>query len=175
MTSKKILYDRAKVVTYAEKWWNGYNPAYRKIPDNDCTNFVSQCLRAGGAPMTFTRGAEKGWWYSGSGGARDSWSFSWVRAHSLRWFLGGSRTGLTAVQVADARELSPGDVICYDFDGDGRWQHNTIVIAKDEDGQPLVNAHTYASRNRPWSYQNSPAYTTNCRYLFFRINDWFLI
>ena len=35
-----------------------------------------------------------------------------------------------------------GDVICYDWDGNGHFQHNTVVVAKDPHGMPLVNAHT---------------------------------
>ncbi|MFL6556136.1 MAG: amidase domain-containing protein, partial [Bacillus sp. (in: firmicutes)] len=36
-------YNRLKAVQYAERWWNSYNPAYKKF-ENDCTNFISQCL-----------------------------------------------------------------------------------------------------------------------------------
>src|SRR5690606_33581263 len=41
----RFTYDRQQAVQYAERWWNDYNPAYRKFTD-DCTNFISQCLRA---------------------------------------------------------------------------------------------------------------------------------
>lgn len=49
-----------------------------------------------------------------------------------------------------------GDVICYDWEGDGRFNHNTIVTAYDADGQPLVNAHTQNSLHRRWEYRDSP-------------------
>jgi len=52
--SKNIFgYNRLKAVSYADEWCNdgpqakGYNPEYFQYP-NDCTNFVSQCLKAGG-------------------------------------------------------------------------------------------------------------------------------
>ena len=32
---------------YAYKWWNGRNPAYRSY-ELDCTNFISQVVKAGG-------------------------------------------------------------------------------------------------------------------------------
>ncbi|MBX4322004.1 amidase domain-containing protein, partial [Mycobacterium tuberculosis] len=54
-------YDRLNAVKYAETWWNSYNPRYTKFT-NDCTNFISQCLRAGGAPMTGYPNRSKGWW-----------------------------------------------------------------------------------------------------------------
>ncbi|MGQ0440385.1 amidase domain-containing protein, partial [Bacillus sp. B-TM1] len=40
----------------------------------------------------------------------------------------------------------------YDFEDDGRWNHTTIVVAKDADGMPLVNAHSANSRRRYWNY-----------------------
>ncbi|MFC2947897.1 amidase domain-containing protein [Virgibacillus sediminis] len=159
----RFSYDRLAAVQYAERWWNSYNPAYRKF-DVDCTNYVSQCMRAGGAPMHGQPVRDRGWWYSG-----DNWSYSWAVAHSLRWYLSGSTKGLQGREVENAEELIPGDVICYDFQGDGRWDHNTIVVAKDAYGMPLVNAHTDNSRNRYWSYEDSAAWTPEISYKFFRI------
>ncbi|MFD1849947.1 amidase domain-containing protein [Oceanobacillus bengalensis] len=161
----RFSYDRRAAVQYAERWWNSYNPEYRTF-DVDCTNYVSQCLRAGGAPMRGAPNRENGWWYSG-----DNWSFSWAVAHSLRWYLAGSNQGLKGKEVESAEELIPGDIICYDFQGDGRWDHNTIVVSKDAYGMPLVNAHTDNSRHRYWSYEDSTAWTPNIQYKFFRIGE----
>ncbi|WP_249870581.1 amidase domain-containing protein [Oceanobacillus saliphilus] len=163
--NERFAYDRLAAVQYAERWWNSYNPAYRFF-DVDCTNYVSQCLRAGGGPMWGSPVRERGWWY-GSG----TWSFSWSVAHSLRWYLSGSEQGLKGREMERADQLIPGDIICYDFQGDGRWDHNTIVVAKDTEGMPLVNAHTDNSRNRYWSYEDSTAWTPNIQYKFFRIGD----
>lgn len=52
-------YDREKAIDYALKWYDGYNSFYYCY-DNDCTNFVSQCLYAGGIP-------ENEEWYSTRG------------------------------------------------------------------------------------------------------------
>lgn len=161
---KRAVYDRHRAVQYAERWWNSYNPAYRTF-DVDCTNYVSQCLFAGGAPMRGAPIRERGWWYG-----KDSWSFSWAVAHSMRWYLSGSTQGLRGEEKESPEELIPGDVICYDFSGDGRWDHNTIVVAKDAYGMPLVNAHTDNSRNRYWSYEDSSAWTPQIQYKFFRIH-----
>lgn len=159
-----IVYDRLEAVKYAEYWWNSYNPAYQKF-DVDCTNYISQCLRAGGAPMRGIPTRNKGWWYQGN-----NWSFSWAVAHSLRWYLSGSTEGLQGEEVASAEDLNLGDVICYDFQGDGRWDHNTIVVAKDANNMPLVNAHTDNSRHRYWSYEDSTAWTPEIQYKFFQIS-----
>jgi len=161
--SKRFTYDRLAAVQYAERWWNNYNPNFQRF-SVDCTNFVSQCLYAGGAPMRGAPSREEGWWYQGK-----KWSFSWSVAHSLRWYLSGSTQGLRGKEVESAGELEPGDVICYDFEGDGRYDHTTFVVAKDAKGMPLVNAHTENSRHRYWSYEDSTAWTPDMKYKFFQI------
>lgn len=162
-SEQRFSYDRLAAVRYAEHWWNSYNPDYPTFTV-DCTNYISQCLRAGGAPMRGMPNRSQGWWYQAN-----NWSFSWAVAHSLRWYLSGSTSGLKGKEVQNANELHPGDVICYDFQGDGRWDHNTIVVTKDADGMPLVNAHTDNSRHRYWSYEDSTAWTPNIKYKFFQI------
>lgn len=156
-------YDRRQAVRYAERWWNEYNPAYKKFT-KDCTNYISQCLLAGGAKMHGAPKRELGWWYEG-----ENWSYSWALAHSLRWYLSGASSGLMGEEVDSAEKLLLGDVICYDFEGDGSWDHTTIVVAKDAAGMPLVNAHTNSSRNRYWSYEDSLAWTPKIKYKFFHI------
>lgn len=162
---ERFVYNRRDAVRYAERWWNGYNPSYNKFNDN-CTNFISQCLRAGGAPMIGHPNRTKGWWYQSG-----NWSFSWSVAHAFRWHLSGAKTGLRGQEKQHAQELEPGDVICYDFTGDGRWQHTTIIVAKDPNGEPLVNAQSTNSRMRYWTYEDSTAWTPKIQYKFFHIVD----
>lgn len=161
----KFRYDRQKAIQYAERWWNDYNPNYKKF-EVDCTNYISQCLHAGKAPMRGYPNRSKGWWMQ-----NNNWSFSWSVANSMRWFLPSSNVGLRAKEVTRAEDLKLGDVICYDFQGDGRFDHTTIVTAKDQFGMPLVNAHTTNSRMRYWAYEDSTAYTENIKYKFFTITD----
>lgn len=159
-------YNRAKVKRYAELWWNRYNPAYPKF-DVDCTNYVSQCLYEGGLVMEQTGQRNKGWWVQG----KANWSFSWSVAHSLMNYLLGVNTKFPAKGKlkSTADELMVGDVICYDWDGNGNYQHNTVVVAKDPNGMPLVNAHTVNSRHRYWDYRDSHAWTKNTKYKFIHI------
>ncbi|WP_332693960.1 amidase domain-containing protein [Halalkalibacter lacteus] len=156
-------YNRREAVRYAERWWDDYNPVYRKFTNN-CTNFISQCLHAGGAQMTGHHDRSKGWWFRSN-----NWSYSWSVANAMRWYLSGAQSGLRGEEMESASDLEPGDVICYDFDGDGTWQHTTIVVAKDANGEPLVNAQTANSRMRYWKYEDSTAYTPNIKYKFFHI------
>jgi Putative amidase domain len=161
----RYKYDRLKAVQYAEKWWNSYNPKYHQF-EVDCTNYISQCVHEGGAPMRGYPNRNKGWWMQ-----NNNWSYSWAVANAFPRYLETSTAGLRAKRVDSAMELKLGDVICYDFEGDGKYNHTTIVTGKDANGEPLVNAHTYNSRMRYWKYEDSTAYTPNIKYKFFTIID----
>lgn len=158
-------YNRLKAVQYAETWWNNKNPAFPSF-EVDCTNYISQCLHAGKAPMRGYPNRGQGWWMRNS-----NWSYTWTVANSMRRHLPISKLGLRAKEVSTPEKLLLGDVICYDFQGDGRYDHTTIVTAKDVNGMPLVNAHTTNSRMRYWDYKDSTAYTPNIKYKFFSIVD----
>lgn len=162
MKRRDELYDREKAVAYANKWWDSHNPAYPHFPV-DCTNYISQCVRAGGGETWGYPDRSRGWWIQNG-----TWSFSWSVAHSFRWYLAGSTRGLRAEQRASANLLQLGDVICYDFSGDGRYDHTTIVTGF-RDGEPVVNAHTASSYHRDWRYTTSPAFQDETRYTFFHI------
>jgi hypothetical protein len=157
-----MVYNRAQAVQYAARWWSGFNPLFRAFRD-DCTNFISQCLLAGGWPMEVSKRRDQGWWYLG---ANEQWSYSWAVAHSLRWYLATS--GRAELRPA-ARDLELGDLITYDWDGDDIWQHHAIVVGVDPAGEPLVAAHTVASWGRPWPYTDSQAYGARTKYLFWHI------
>ncbi|MFC4777961.1 amidase domain-containing protein [Paenibacillus sp. GCM10023252] len=168
-----IRYRRDLAAAYADRWWNEANPAYELFEVN-CTSYVSQCIFAGNAPMNYTGKRESGWWYKGRSGGREWWSYSWAVSNALSNYLSTARkSGLRAEQVYSAEELQLGDVITYDWNGDNRYQHSTIVTAFDSAGMPLVNANTVASRHRYWDYQDSYAYTPKTKYRFLHIVDLF--
>ncbi len=167
---RNIRYNRLAAVAYADEWWNKANPRYHHF-EVDCTNFVSQCLFAGGIPMNYTNRRESGWWYEGYANGKERWSFSWAVAHSLQTYLLSDQGGFRADRLQRPAELQLGDVISYDWDGDGRFTHTTIVTAFDSAGSPLVNAHTNDSRHRYWSYRDSYAWTERTQYTFIHIPD----
>lgn len=171
LRSSGIRYRRDLAAAYADRWWNAGNPAYELFEVN-CTNYVSQCIFAGNAPMDYTGRRSSGWWYKGRNKGQEWWSYSWAVANSMTLFLSAARkSGLRAVAVQSAGELQLGDVITYDWNGDGRFQHSTIVTAFDSAGEPLVNANTVASRHRFWDYRDSYAWTPATKYRFFHISD----
>ncbi|GEM_PF-4257860 len=60
-------YNRVNAVNYARQWSHSTNNNYYYYSNGDCTNFVSQCMHAGGIPMNDTwhsyRGARKSYWF----------------------------------------------------------------------------------------------------------------
>ncbi|RCX16225.1 putative amidase-like protein [Fontibacillus phaseoli] len=165
-------YRREDAVLYADRWWDGFNPEFAAF-EVDCTNYISQCLFAGGGPINYTGKRESGWWYKGYVGGREAWSYSWSVANALERFLANSGLGLRGELVSRPEQLELGDVIIYDWDGNGSYQHSTIVTAFDAGGMPLVNAHTVPSKHRYWDYRDSYAWNENTVYRFFHIADRF--
>jgi len=170
--SREARYRREDAAAYADRWWQEGNPEFETFAV-DCTNYVSQCLFAGGAPINYTGKRETGWWYKGYNGSQEWWSYSWAVSNSLQRYLStGRSSGLRTEIVERPEQLMLGDVIQYDWDGNGHYQHSTIVTAFDAGGMPLVNAHTVSSRHRYWDYRDSYAWTDRTAYRFFHINDY---
>lgn len=163
------VYDRVRAQRYAELWWNGFNPNFVKFLDDDCTNFISQCMLSGGVRMTGGQSRATGWWYRfGDASGQAQWSFSWSVANALHQYLVGAGG---AKGVSSARELKVGDLIMYDWGGSGRYGHSTMVVDFDGNGDPLVNAHTEPSYHRHYLYLDSPAWTQKTRYAYLHLPD----
>ncbi|QQE79606.1 amidase domain-containing protein [Alicyclobacillus sp. SO9] len=158
-------YDRVRAQRYADLWWNSYNPAYVKFLEDDCTNFISQCLYAAGMPMHKEgNNRAKGWWYyPGSGQKGVNWSYSWSTSNALHQYLVHV---VGATMIEDPNKLNVGDLVFYDWNGQGTFHHTTIVTDFDSNGDPLVNAHTEPSYHRHYRYLDSPAWTPQTRYSY---------
>ncbi|MFE2311458.1 amidase domain-containing protein, partial [Streptomyces sp. NPDC059411] len=130
-------YDYAAMAKYAEKYWSSYNPAYRKFngAGGDCTNFVSQALKAGGwknAPGTTSD--YRNWWYDGA-----QQTDSWVGANEWSWFtLSNER----ATNLANVYQADVGDIVQVDFNKDGSKDHSMIVTYRSGAGMPYVTYHS---------------------------------
>jgi len=123
-------YNPLKAIQYANQWWNKRNPKFQSYGFNDCANFVSQCLIAGGLNLRASSSADK------SGSIAQCTSLDAYLTNTLKatvWKTSSSAHPPTALQ--------PGDVAIF-----GNWSgltHAVFVSAKQSDGQPLFNAHTY--------------------------------
>src|SRR5690554_1316804 len=99
----------------------------------DCSNFTSQCMLAGGIPMDY-RGntATEEWWYRRIGDDRydanldDWWSCSWALAQN-QFEHNSANNGQAVNLLANpslARTMRLGDIIYYDWHGEGIFTHS---------------------------------------------------
>jgi vacuolar-type H+-ATPase catalytic subunit A/Vma1 len=152
---KQNFYSRENAVSYARRFAMNPNPEYRYFASwgdggGDCSNFVSQCLRAGGARMSYAQPAA--WWYNNSGSLskkQHSWSISWSVAHSLYWCLRerGKKNlaGLRGIEVRYIEMLERGDVIQYE-DNRGIIYHSAIITDFTINRgikEPLISQHSF--------------------------------
>jgi hypothetical protein len=152
-------YNRQRAVQYANQYALTPNPSYRFFASHgegggDCTNFVSQCLLAGGAPMAFD--SVRPWWYNKkktTNNRDDLWSNSWSVANSLYWCLKvrakNNMHGLKGTEVEDMSLLELGDIIQYE-NLKGNIYHSAIVtefILQKGMRVPLISQHTYNALN----------------------------
>ncbi|MEO8689935.1 MAG: amidase domain-containing protein [Solirubrobacteraceae bacterium] len=157
-------YSRAAAAAYARTWAMSDNPVYGRIEPNDCTNFVSQALFAGGWGMVGgscdDRKDRNVWWFNPMQcrwvGGRP-WtqevkaSFSWGGAQNLYWFMQESSRG---AEVSDPMDLEIGDVLQMDMGpghyNAGRIGHSMIVTDKNA-SDLLLSYHEDHHLDEPWS------------------------
>ncbi len=130
--------------------WNptaakNYALQYAMIPNknyvffsNDCTNFVSQIMRAGGWKDTTTKQStqDTSWYYT----SKAAYAQTWSTAQGFRNRLNNgyergaeklSRSGVLGVGgVYLNNKIAAGDVIFVDWTNDGRFDHAMSVVSK---------------------------------------------
>jgi hypothetical protein len=169
-------YDRQKAAEYALRWsrssvlYNGdllvgdvYNPEYDSArQNNDCTNFASQVLRAGGWPIHdgFANDNPVNWSPDlfGPRGPSKTWSVaSWLYDYASNPKRGEKRN-LWPSDSTDIWELQPGDLIFPDWDPNGRFDghidHAMVVSGTFTElgfTEPTYSQHTPHRRNLPLS------------------------
>ncbi|UNO38595.1 amidase domain-containing protein [Streptomyces sp. MST-110588] len=130
-------YNYAAMAAYAEKYWRNYNPAYRKFnaDGGDCTNFLSQSLKAGGwKPETGSASDYHKWWYSASGQ-----SDSWLGVNEWSWYALNSKR---VTSLSNVYQMEVGDVLQMDFDRDGSKDHSMMTTYRSRYGVPYLTYHS---------------------------------
>lgn len=123
-------YNPVKAIQYADQWWNKRNPKFQSYGFNDCANYVSQCLIAGGLNLRVSPSADK------SGSIPQATNLDAYLTKTLK-----ATVWKTSPSAHPPTALQPGDVAIF-----GNWlglTHAVFVTAKQSNGQPLFNAHTY--------------------------------
>jgi hypothetical protein len=141
----EATYSPTAAANYALTYAYSYNSNYRVYSANDCTNFTSQALRAGGWPFDETGGrTEPTTWYYGS--FEFTTSYSWAAAHNFYLFFKQSGRGFMASYFSD---LLKGDMVQADWGPtpDGNISHSMIV---DEvvNGVAFVTYHSTNTKHR---------------------------
>ncbi|HNQ31850.1 MAG TPA: amidase domain-containing protein [Candidatus Woesebacteria bacterium] len=160
---------RSNAIAYAYQWstsgGTSRNPAYPDFGVDDCTNFVSQAMKAGGF---IEKGSGDGckhentstewyvesnpsppWWCTGD--FRNwEWSTSWSVPWPFRDYFAYQNDyaiphGWTTSVSTAKYFLSPGDVIQLQYEDNGEWISFHTMIVTDEDEDDLyVTYHSNA-------------------------------
>jgi hypothetical protein len=139
-------YNRWKAMKYAEKYALSPNKNYKYYKNGDCTNFVSQALRAGSMPYF------KEW---------KPYTNAWINAGSFRNYI-LKPGGIKMKTVKDVyQNVALGDVYHYDTRNkiglpfpDG-WMEHTAIVTSRANNKILVSYHTTNRRNVPREYYTS--------------------
>jgi Putative amidase domain len=151
-------YNRTAARDYAYEWASSRNntdyPYYSNYYDcsecwNDCTNFVSQALKAGGmvqwAHMFLT--GDDAWYYNNT-----KPSHSWGGAHNFY-----NHFSQRARLASSSSALAVGDAVNADFEGDGHIDHTAIVTISNSTGV-YVTQHSSYKKDSPLSNWYSSGY-----------------
>ena len=152
--------DYKAMAAYAEKYWSNYNKDY---PDfngqgagGDCTNFVSQSLKAGGWKHVPGYVYDYTKWF----GNADIQSHSFIGVNEWSWFAQNSKR---TTPLANVYQLDVGDVLQMDFDKDGSKDHTMVVSYRSPQGVPYLTYHSTNTYRRSVasiiaSYSNAAFY-----------------
>jgi len=133
---------------------------------SDCTNFVSQCLKAGGmiekkSGLLLPYTKSENWYYSDS-----KPSYTWGAALNFynHW---SERAGVTPV----SSNLQAGDVVSIDMTGDGDPDHTAIITkvkstGSDYDERLLLTQHTYDRCETRWDSSAKKEVEYTLQYLY---------
>ncbi|MBR1739772.1 MAG: amidase domain-containing protein [Ruminococcus sp.] len=143
--------DMGAVLDYAKRWAYGRNPYYHSFDGlgGDCTNFISQCLRAGGAAMNFT--PDTGWYYLGLNDRAAAWTGVEFFYRFMMTNMGRGPFGCEVEQ----EDAEAGDIIQL---GNSSLFYHTLIAVAAEGGEIYAAAHTtdvYGVPLSSYSYQRA--------------------
>lgn len=150
-------YDRVAAVQYARQWALSRNPKFQDYEDwgGNCTNYISQCVNAGGVPMDhYGDNIMKQWyWYSDK-----KRTPSWTAAQPFFEYFtknNNDNTDNFGVYAAEAGydEMELGDIV--QLIKDGKAYHTMIItgilLNGDKINDYLESQNTYDLLDYPLS------------------------
>ena len=138
-------YNRERALQYAERWAFSRNPLFSDYTGigGNCTNFVSQCLYAGGCRMNFT--PVFGWYYLD----KNDRTASFTGVDYLYNFLTSNEGEGPFGREAGAADMETGDVIQLSREGEGFF-HSVLVVGREGE-EIFVAAQSDNAYMRPLS------------------------
>lgn len=130
--------DMNQAIAYADQWALSRNPLYEDFTGEggNCANFVSQCMVAAGFPLN-------GEWY-----------MKYVKYDRGPWFYASENylyfSNYGTAEAANENNIKRGDLVYYDWTGDGHIDHTAICVGKDGDGAPVVDSNTQNAYHGAW-------------------------
>lgn len=143
------VYDRVRAVEYARKWALSANPEFYHFAGigGDCTNFISQCILAGGGVMNYAY--PFGWYYNSSSDR----SPSWTGVAELNRFLLRTGGGSGPIgKIVKLKEIEIGDLI--QLRQNATHFNHTLIVTKIIGGEIFVCAHSNDALDRKLSSYN---------------------
>ncbi|MBT2529750.1 amidase domain-containing protein [Streptomyces sp. ISL-99] len=140
-------YNYSAMVRYADKHWKSASDDYRTY-GNDCTNFISQVMRAGGWRMTSgsfaSRKDNKKWFY-----ASHTWTTSYTWAGAENWYWFALKYSHRTKSLNNVWKLGLADVLQANWKPrrDNIIDH-TMVVTKKYRGTPYLTYHTGNTHNK---------------------------
>ncbi|MFD5702148.1 amidase domain-containing protein [Streptomyces lasiicapitis] len=137
-------YNYGKMVKYANKYWQNRNGHFRSY-GNDCTNFISQAMDAGGwgakGGSFIQRRSNKYWFY---GPVQVMTSYTWAGAENWYWFA--IKHSKRVKPLNNVYKLVSSDVLQADWDRNNNINH-TMIVTKKFRGMPFLTYHTKDTHN----------------------------
>lgn len=149
-----MSYDRMKAAAYAHQWAFKRNPRYLSFTGigGDCTNFISQCILAGGAAMNYTR--TFGWYYNSANDRAPAWTgVQYLYNFLTRDRKRASNAAGPYAGLIKLEEIEMGDIVQLSFDGIV-FTHSLLVVEtglRPDLDNTLTATHTIDSDYRPLS------------------------
>lgn len=139
-------YNYLSAIEYARKHAFSYNKNYISFDEDggDCTNFVSQCIRAGSINTSHT-------W--------KPYTHSWIRVNELYYYLLKNNVG---IDITNKNNYPPGSIIQFFSNKKGYFSHSGIITETLANGDYLYCCHSYDKLDFPLS-QVYPLYYDKLR------------
>ena len=158
-------YNPTVAINYAHQWAYGYNTTTYSKNDQDCANFVSQCLFEGGMNAYYVahwplvgniiqEHSDNWYFYDENGRKAPSYTWGGAAKFYTHWT---NKRGATA--TTNLSNFAVGDPIACDWSGNGDINHIVIVDGKTGNTSTTI---TYSGHSNP--RMNEPIQTLYSSY-----------